>query len=82
MSEELSDFPAAFQTPDVMPWEMPTDGIRWPWGRHAGRPLREFASRELIYMRRHVVRRNGAGSYFQKLLDEIDAILTERGGEL
>ncbi len=82
MSENLSDFPEALRgEPEVMPWDT-GEPLRWQWGRHAGLALREFKSQELIYMRRQVERRNGAGTYFQMYLDEIDAILTERGGEI
>jgi len=82
VSEELSDFPAAFGKPDAMPWEEELPPLLWQWGADAGKPLRECSSTDLLRKRREIERRNGTGSYFQMYLDEIEQILTEREGEL
>src|SRR6266550_3326981 len=84
VSEELSDFPAAFAKADPMPWDEPDDSpgtILWPFGTSAGTPLEDFSSNALLRMRGEVERKNGKGSYFAPLLQAIDAVLTERQGE-
>lgn len=80
MTEELSDFPAAFKTPDVMPWDETEEPVLWPFGPRSGEPLIAFSSTALVRMRGEVERKNGKGSYFKPLLDAIDAVLFERQG--
>lgn len=83
MSEELEDFPAAFQDSEVMPWERGEDlTVPFPSSRFCGRPLRSLLSPELLRVRKEAVRRNGRlGSYFLPVIVAIDEILSERMGE-
>jgi len=81
VAEELSDFPAALRDTETYPWEASTEPpVLWPFGATAGTPLKDFNSRTLLRYREIVERKNGGGSYFQPLLDAIDAVLTERQG--
>ena len=63
-----------------MPWdsEPPSEASRVLW--ITGEPLGEFSSQTLLAHRKLLVKKQGRGSYFQDLIDAINAILTERGG--
>lgn len=76
MTESLDDFPAVFQTPDVMPWELPVSPVRWEWGADRGKSLSDIDSRELLRKRRWLVAHGG----FPRLVEAVDAVLTEREG--
>ena len=81
VAEELNDFPACLRDTETYPWEG-EEPICWPFGIRAGTPLQDFSSATLLHFRGIVARKNGRGSYFKPLLDAIDAVLFERGGEL
>jgi len=82
VAEELDDFPSAFATDDVMPWERPAEPLRWQWGADRGKVLYEIASRELVRKRKWLEHKNGAtGHYFDALIQAIDVVLMERQGE-
>ena len=82
MSEELSDFPAAFMDSEPMPWD-PVAGERyvWFWGADRGRALEEIDSRELLRKRRWLEDRMGPGRCYAGLVAEIDKELHSRMGE-
>ena len=78
MSEQLDEYPDAFQGTDKMPWETSeADQVTWI----DGSPLGDFPSSVLLSHRKLLVKKQGKGSYFQDMIDAIDTILTERGGE-
>ena len=82
MAEELDEFPSAFATDDVMPWERPAEPLRWQWGADRGKVLYDIASRELLRKRRWLEEKNGeTGHYFDALIQAIDVVLMERQGE-
>ena len=77
-SESLDDFPAALHD-DPMPWETPRpELIVWPWGVESGKALTRFGSEDLLAKRRRLAQH---GKHYEYLIEEIDRILTERGGE-
>ena len=80
MSEGLDEMPMAFRgEPDKMPWDE-SDADRVPW--IDGTPLGSFSSKTLLAHRKLLVKKNGRlGHYFDDLIEAIDTVLTERGGE-
>jgi hypothetical protein len=77
VTDDLSERPD-FGPPDKMPWdESEADRALWI----DGTPLGDFSSQTLLAHRRLLVKKQGAGNYFQDMIDAIDAVLTERGGE-
>jgi len=78
VSERLDEYPD-FGTEPPMPWEE-SEASRVPW--ITGEPLGDFPSSTLMAHRKLLVKKQRGGSYFQNMIDAIDQILTERGGEL
>ena len=79
VSESLDEFPLAFRgAPEPMPWETPSDAIRWQWGADKGKALTEIPSRELVRKRNWLQRDPEA---FAWLIRAIDQVLIERAGE-
>jgi hypothetical protein len=70
-----------FGPPDVMPWDTapPSEASQVLW--ITGEPLGDFSSRTLLAHRQLLIKKQGRGSYFQDLIEAIDTVLTERGGE-
>lgn len=78
MSEELDEYPSAFRDTDKMPWDLGPPPIVWQWGADMGKLLTEISSKELVRKRRWLERDPEA---FADLIQAIDQVLTERGGE-
>jgi len=79
--ERLDEFPEALRDDTTYPWDAEESPIYWPFGPRAGTPLGDFSSNALVRMHREVELKNGAGHYFDPLLQEIERMLTERQGE-
>ncbi len=83
VAENLSDFPESLRDDARYPWETPVveaGDLIWQWGLDAGKPLKEIASRELVRKQKWLLQKQGAGSYFQKLVDGIETVLQSRDG--
>ena len=83
MTEELDEYPSAFQESDPLPWEPDFESLAiCPFSnmRSFGQPLQSLTSNQLLRIREEAVRRNGRGTYFTKLVCEIDELLLARGG--
>lgn len=74
----MDEFPD-FGTPDVMPWDLGPAAVTWLWGADMGRLLTDISSKELLRKRKWLERDTEA---FAELIQAIDDVLTERGGEL
>ena len=78
MSERLDEYPESLRDRVKYPWQE-SEADRVPW--ITGEPLGNFPSSVLLSHRRLLVKKQRGGSYFQNMIDAIDTILTERGGE-
>ena len=78
-SEDLSEYPESLRDETIPPWEeSETSRVLWI----TGEPLGSFPSSVLLSHRRLLVKKNGErGHYFDDLIQAIDDVLTERGGE-
>ena len=80
MSEDLDEYPSAFQHDELMPWDRPEpEPIVWRWGADMGKLLTDIPSRELVRKRKWLERDPEA---FAGLIQAIDDVLTARQGEL
>ena len=78
----FAEIPEALRRPEPpYPWEEPPPTVRWMWGADTGKPLTAIGSKELLRKRRWLVEKQGMGTYFTRLIQAIDDILMERGGE-
>lgn len=83
MTERLDEFPEALKDDTVYPWDIPKDAGEkyiWLWGLDYGKPLEDLDSRELVRKRAWLESQMGPGRCYQGLIQEIDKVLTERGG--
>lgn len=78
VTEELDEFPRAFADDEIMPWERDREAPLWLWGLDRGKRLDDIESKELVRKRKWLERDPAA---FVDLIQAIDQVLTERGGE-
>ena len=85
MNGGLDEYPKQLLGRELMPWEEGYERIvtvPFPNLRCFGKTLVSLTSPQLLAVRRECERRNGdRGVYFVPLMEKIDEILTERGGE-
>ena len=75
--DDLSDYPEALRDDTVYPWYESWPPVVWQWGADMGKLLTEISSRELVRKRAWLEQRET----HPELVEAIDAVLTERGGE-
>ena len=83
--DRMDEYPEALRRPgELLPWEsgyQPVITVPFPNLRCFGEPLTTLTSFQLLSVRKECERRNGASDYFAPLMEKIDEILVERGGE-
>jgi hypothetical protein len=74
-SDGLEEFPPELQDDGaLMPWEIAPECPVWPFGADRGIPIAELPTERLVSHRRWL-------EGFLGLIQAIDDVLTERGGE-
>ena len=76
--EDLDEYPHAFRDTERMPWDESPPPVVWQWGADMGKLLTDIPSRELVRKRKWLERDPEA---FAGLIQAIDDVLTQRGGE-
>ena len=83
MTERLDEYPN-FGEEEPLPWEPDYESLTiCPFSnmKSFGKPLESLTSTQLLAVRREAERRNGKlGTYFQPLIEQVEAVLRERGG--
>ena len=73
----FDDLPEQLRDIESMPWEE-IPAVVWPFGADLGKLLSDIPSRELVRKRKWLEERET----HPELIEAIDQVLTERGGEI